>query len=995
MSITAQFFTAYFNGGTNAHLCLWTKQDKQSYSFSLEVDPSDSITAAVEKALELEQSGKDVYFCVTPSRVPHRGSTRSKEADATALVALWADVDLKSGVHHSGKNYPSSKDDVDKAFNDLPTPSVIIHSGGGLHYYWFLDVPMVLSTEDNLRLAKALSANWQQVLRTALKSHGYDMDSTADLARLLRVPGTQNYKDASNPKPVEVLHSSETRYSLSVFEGLIEQKIAQVEPSPASPSAPAVTGFASIPLCRCAFLQHCQKNATTLSEPDWHAMVSNLALCADGDAIIHELSQPYPGYSNEETQKKIDTARTEQKPITCEYIKGELGFGECKNCPVKAPIGWASSQVGQATDRVLCFMELEQDVRTVTNHSIPDEVKKSLALLQLKNFVGCNTLLQRLREQFPQIALRSFRAELTAYTREIEAALDAKCNEEAVIALEAAAGYKVAIPKGYAFTDRGIELCSTKGRKIVLPQVVIVSRVYKSPLGDRAEVLYNRGAGYETMLVARKTLANASELIQLSAHGLLVDSSTALSAVSYFTAFFLANEGHFPVLKGTPSLGWQPDGSFLPGLSSSRLLKEDSVWDETSSLAGNGTVAAWSDAMRPLRAFMGARLAMAASFAAPLIHLLGERTFLVHLWGPSRSGKTASQMAALSMWLQPSANMISFNATAVAMEVKLGYLKNLPFLINERQQAGSNQQFLDKIVYMLGEGQGRARGTKNGGLRRVHSWQTTIITSGEHPLTSDSSAEGTRTRTLEIFSETFIGDDALASSMYSIAEEQYGTAGVFSLAYVLDHLEDVRQEYARRKQEISQQHPGLLGSYYGYSAVLATADRLLGEILYGESTEAAEENAQALIEHIVASISTPVPEHQRAYEYLQDWVAANERRFTIDGNPSAGWHEGTDLYFLPASFNAVLVEGNFHPGRIRRDFAQEGLIRRGQHEFTVTRTNPHSDRMTRVLHLPSFFSNSPDAVTFIESQIHSAALETENQELPVIPSDSAVDPLMN
>ena len=231
--------------------------------------------------------------------------------------------------------------------------------------------------------------------------------------------------------------------------------------------------------------------------------------------------------------------------------------------------------------------------------------------------------------------------------------------------------------------------------------------------------------------------------------------------------------------------------------------------------------------------------------------------------------------------------------------------------------------------------------------------------------------------------------------MYSITEEQYGTAGVFALAYVLDHLEEVRQEYARRKQEISQQHPGLLGSYYGYSAILATADRLLGEILYGESTEAAEENAQALIEHIVASISTPVPEHQRAYEYLQDWVAANERRFTIDGNPSAGWHEGTDLYFLPASFNAVLVEGNFHPGRIRRDFAQEGLIRRGQHEFTVTRTNPHSDRMTRVLHLPSFFSNSPDAVTFIESQIHSAALETENQELPVIPSDSAVDPLMN
>lgn len=987
MSSAAPFLSAYFQGITDSHLCLWTKQDKQSYSFPLKADSNVSIAAAMERAQHLDQERKDVYFCLMPSRSPQHGSTRSKEADATALVALWADVDLANGVHPSGKKYPSSKDDVDKAFHDLPVPTFIIHSGGGFHYYWLLDVPMVISNEEELRLAKKLSSNWQQVLRTALNSLGYAMDSTADLARILRVPGTQNYKDASNPKPVEVLYSSETRYSRSVFEGLIEQKIAQAEASSASLSATTAAGFAAIPLRRCVFVQHCQKNALTLSEPDWHAMVSNLAMCADGDAIIHELSQPYPRYSNEETQKKIDTARTEQKPITCEYIKGELGFGECKNCPVKAPIGWASSQVGQATDSVLCFMELEQDVRTVTNHSIPDEVKKSLALLQLKNLVGCNTLIQRLHEQFPQIALRSFRAELNAYTRELEAALDAKYNEEAAIALEAAAGYKVAIPKGYAFTDRGIELCSTKGRRVVLPQVVIVSRVYKSPLGDRAEVLYNRGAGYETMLVARKTLANASELIQLSAHGLLVDSSTALSAASYFTAFFLANEGHFPVLKGTPSLGWQPDGSFLPGLSPARLLKEDSVWDETSSLAGNGTVAAWSDAMRPLRAFMGARLAMAASFAAPLVHLLEERTFLVHLWGPSRGGKTASQMAALSMWLKPSTNIVSFNATAVALEVNLGYLKNLPFMINERQQAGSNQQFLDKIVYMLGEGQGRARGTRSGGLRRVHSWQTIIITSGEHPLTNDSSAEGTRTRTLEIFSENFIGDDALASSMYSITEEQYGTAGVFALAYVLDHLEEVRQEYARRKQEISQQHPGLLGSYYGYSAILATADRLLGEILYGESTEAAEESAQALIEHIIASISTPVPEHQRAYEYLQDWVAANERRFTYEGNPSAGWYEGPNLYFLPASFNEVLTAGEFHPARIRRDFAQEGLIRRGPNEFTVTRTNPHSDRMTRVLHLPNFLN-------ITENEFESRIL-SDTPEAPLIPEEAAPDSLMN
>ena len=146
-----------------------------------------------------------------------------------------------------------------------------------------------------------------------------------------------------------------------------------------------------------------------------------------------------------------------------------------------------------------------------------------------------------------------------------------------------------------------------------------------------------------------------------------------------------------------------------------------------------------------------------------------------------------------------------------------------------------------------------------------------------------------------------------------------------------------------------------------------------------------------------SSISTPVPEHHRAYEYLQDWVAANERRFTIDGNPSAGWYEGTELYFLPASFNTVLAEGNFHPGRIRRDFAQEGLIRRGQSELTITKINPHTSRTTRVLHLPGFLSAPNDAVMFEHAEIVRQPLlvDVENQESRIPPLDSTNDPLMN
>jgi hypothetical protein len=46
---------------------------------------------------------------------------------------------------------------------------------------------------------------------------------------------------------------------------------------------------------RCAAIRHSREHAATLSEPEWYAMISNVARCADGPAAVHRLSAPYPG----------------------------------------------------------------------------------------------------------------------------------------------------------------------------------------------------------------------------------------------------------------------------------------------------------------------------------------------------------------------------------------------------------------------------------------------------------------------------------------------------------------------------------------------------------------------------------------------------------------------------------------------------------------------------------------------------------------------------
>ena len=81
----------------------------------------------------------------------------------------------------------------------------------------------------------------------------------------------------------------------------------------------------------CAFMRDCKDNAEILSEPQWHSMISVLAQIENSDELIHSLSEPYPQYSYEETQKKIDNARAFGRPQSCKYISAN--YPEiCGNC---------------------------------------------------------------------------------------------------------------------------------------------------------------------------------------------------------------------------------------------------------------------------------------------------------------------------------------------------------------------------------------------------------------------------------------------------------------------------------------------------------------------------------------------------------------------------------------------------------------------------------------------------------------------------------------
>jgi len=87
----------------------------------------------------------------------------------------------------------------------------------------------------------------------------------------------------------------------------------------------------------CAFIRHCRDDAATLLEPHWWSMIRVLVVFGEpGKEQIQHFSKPYTGYTERETDRKIEEAHKAVKqgksPHLCKSIERELGFVCPEDC---------------------------------------------------------------------------------------------------------------------------------------------------------------------------------------------------------------------------------------------------------------------------------------------------------------------------------------------------------------------------------------------------------------------------------------------------------------------------------------------------------------------------------------------------------------------------------------------------------------------------------------------------------------------------------------
>lgn len=197
-------------------------------------------------AASLDQDKNNVYVMVNDvkSSVPLQ-NVRGSVSHITKLKALWADLDVKD----------SGLADFDTAFKAIAMltgmlnsePTAIVMSGYGLQPYWHIDDGDV--TDNNRVYMSGLVKRWGSLVQHVASIYGGHVDPVYDLPRVLRAPGSTNYKDPSNPtktkitfpnnsRPVTIAHIEEilTGYGFSATDTPMDEFVVVSSPEDWEPA---------------------------------------------------------------------------------------------------------------------------------------------------------------------------------------------------------------------------------------------------------------------------------------------------------------------------------------------------------------------------------------------------------------------------------------------------------------------------------------------------------------------------------------------------------------------------------------------------------------------------------------------------------------------------------------------------------------------------------------------------------------------------------------
>lgn len=386
---------------------------------------------------------------------------------------------------------------------------------------------------------------------------------------------------------------------------------------------------------------------------------------------------------------------------------------------------------------------------------------------------------------------------------------------------------------------------------------------------EKVKLAFYKDKKWQTVIAEKNTLASKNKILQLANTGIEVNENNAKELIIYISDLLTINTETIPCNKAITHLGWT-ENEFIPYTQDYKFDGDRSFESIFKDIKEKGDYEIWRETVKNLRQRSETlHFIVASSFASVLIEILHINPFIVHLWGKSGTGKTVALIIAMSVWGNPKVGQLvkNLNSTNVGLERLSAFLNNIPFAGDELQAIKNKYTDFNELIYKLTQGEGKSRGTVDGGIAEQLKWNCAFLTTGEEPITSEYSKEGVKNRVIEIEENNKIVENG--KEVVNILVNNYGFAGK-DFINNLPSVEELQKRHTEIFNKLNEKYSST-GKQTNAIATVLLADELVSKNIFFDNP--------LTIEQAEKYFTKDIDEAERIYNLIVDWLFANINKF--------------------------------------------------------------------------------------------------------------------
>ena len=494
--------------------------------------------------------------------------------------------------------------------------------------------------------------------------------------------------------------------------------------------------------------------------------------------------------------------------------------------------------------------------------------------------------------------------------------------------------YSYMFTKSYRIDTFGVHLGSVddagnfKSDKIVSLKPILPTAIMDNMDAGLQKVqieMWDKGR-WRRIVTNRETLTNSSKIITLANQGVPVGSDNSRLMATYFNSLLAEFDERLPRNPARSVMGWVEQDEkrvFMPYASGMDFDGEDSYKYLYDAIKQRGTLQEWVDYCLPLRvSSIEIRLIMAAAFASPLIELIGENPFVMHLWGGTGTAKTVSLLIAASIFGDPKPGKLvrTMNMTANAMLGTAAFLNSIPFCGDELQTIKNRWSgTYDGLIMQITEGIDRGR-MKYNQIEDIKSWKCSFLFTGEEPCVKSSSGGGVANRVIQIEVKNKLVDDG--NAVANFYRTHYGTAGPEYIGALQSGLFDIDGLYRAYFSDLIKSDT--TDKQAGAMALMLTGDKIAHDVFWPDEPEL---DVEYVTEYLASAKQVDVSE--RAYQFVCGVISENSCNF--DNSSRITWGQANEdgtVDFNRSALNRIMADAGFDFEACKKAWDRNGHLRK-------------------------------------------------------------------